>query len=179
MVKSVVKISGYVVDVLGSALLLMKTPLSVIVAIAATLHLIFASAPSVAGAIHAKLQFDVCSVPVVWMLFPECPAVTLPDSAIITRSDFPTLLQIQHHALDQLVASSTANVDLVLNLKHSELLVQDLAVIVRESNLMAKDVLEEILTHFVADARASARALQVLSAKIQSTSDRCVLLDRA
>ncbi|PIL24710.1 hypothetical protein GSI_12596 [Ganoderma sinense ZZ0214-1] len=113
-------------------------------------------------------SFNVCDLPWVPVAFPYCStSVPLPG-----RADFPRLLAIQHHAFDELIAGSSTNSELVLNVKHAELAVRDLVVLVKASNLTAKEPLAEALSLFSVDARRTGRALQLLMSRIHGTVDR-------
>lgn len=173
-------VAVYVLDIASSAFFLMKLPLATVVAAWAMASIISAFVNGIPWpTIELNVPtVDVCTVPLVWVFVPSCPPVILPGSfdQRIRHADFPSLIDIQHRALDDLIAASTANADLVVNLRHAELLVRDLVVMVQESNLTAKATLANALQQFVVGSRVSARKLQILSAKIRGTSDRSASL---
>ncbi|KAH9895964.1 hypothetical protein C8Q73DRAFT_643345 [Cubamyces lactineus] len=109
--------------------------------------------------------------------FPLCAKANEASSTSalsVGQADFPHLMAIQHRAFDQLLGQSSTGTELALNIKKAELTVQDLIVMVRTSNLTIKSVLSETLTHFVIDAKDSARGLQRLSSKIHGTLDSAI-----
>lgn len=128
----------------------------------------FCKIPVVCSALHLP-SFNVCELPLVPVAFPSCG--TLPVE-IVGRADFPSLLAIQHRAFDELVAGSSTNSELVLNVKHAELAVRDLIVLVKASNLTTKEPLADALSLFSIDARRSGRSLQLLMSKIHGSVDR-------
>ena len=114
-------------------------------------------------------SLNVCNLPFIPVIIPQC--ATLPIGAI-GRADFAGLLAIQHRAFDELVASSTTNSELVVNVKHAELAIRDLVVLVKASNLTTKEPLANTLSLFSVDARRTGRGLQLLMSKIHGTIDR-------
>ncbi|KAI0752998.1 hypothetical protein C8Q80DRAFT_1096010 [Daedaleopsis nitida] len=116
-------------------------------------------------------SMSICDYPIISSL-PFCAApATTPTSILPVHADFPSLMEIQHHALDQLTARAEIGADLALNIKHAELAVRDLIIMVQSSNLPIKDILAATLSDFIAEARQTARGLQVLSSKVQGTMD--------
>ncbi|KAI0709983.1 hypothetical protein C8Q76DRAFT_769775 [Earliella scabrosa] len=125
---------------------------------------------------HARNQSTgLCDYPIVSLL-PPCVTSTATSSLSLapsaSRADFPGLVEIQHRALDQLTTKAGAGADLALNIKHAELAVRDLVLMVQTSDLTIKDALASRLLDFVADSRHTARSLQVLSSKVHGTIDR-------
>ncbi|TFK81044.1 hypothetical protein K466DRAFT_502840 [Polyporus arcularius HHB13444] len=122
---------------------------------------------------RANIRAGICEVPVVCLL-PICAAEVsvIPPTPPTTRTDFPGLMAIQHRALDELsIAGHGAAIDLALNMKHAELAVRDLVVMVQSSDLTSRDVLADTLTTFILEAREAGRGLQSLSSKIDGTLD--------
>ncbi|PIL36026.1 hypothetical protein GSI_01686 [Ganoderma sinense ZZ0214-1] len=91
--------------------------------------------------------------------------------------DFPGLMALQSRTLDQLLAHSTAGSQLALNVKHAELAVKDLGIIVKASNLTSKDTLTHALEEFAQDAKDAGRDLQQLSAKLYGIVDTVLAFD--
>ena len=112
---------------------------------------------------------SVCDLPFVPVIIPSCGAH---PPASVGRADFPGLLAIQHRAFDELVANSTTNSELGVNVKHAELAIRDLVVLVKASNLTTKEPLATALSLFSIDARRTGRGLQLLMSKIHGTVDR-------
>lgn len=85
--------------------------------------------------------------------------------------DFPGLMAVQSHTLDELLIHSDAGSQLALSVKHAELAVKDLAIVVRASNLTSKATLAHALDEFAQDAKIVGRELQQLSAKLYGAVD--------
>ncbi|KAI0650194.1 hypothetical protein C8Q79DRAFT_902597 [Trametes meyenii] len=115
-------------------------------------------------------SYQVCNLPVISYL-PTCYKASTTNGSSINSADFPRLLAIQHRALDDFLIHSAAKTEVALNIKHAELAVQDLAVLVQSSNLTVKTMLSDTLSDFVLDAKAAARGLQVFSAQVHGTID--------
>ncbi len=94
----------------------------------------------------------------------------------LRRIDFPGLMDLQSRTLDQLLSHSTAGSELALGIRHAELAVRDLGVIVKVSNLTSKHILAHALQEFSQDARDAGRDLQHLSAKLYGAVDKYVHL---
>lgn len=92
------------------------------------------------------------------------------------RIDFPALMAVQTRTLDQLLSHSAAGSQLALGVKHAELAVKDLGLIVRASNLTTKDLLARSLEEFSQQAKGAGRELQQLSAKLYGAVDTYVSL---
>ncbi|KAI0700647.1 hypothetical protein C8T65DRAFT_580132, partial [Cerioporus squamosus] len=93
------------------------------------------------------------------------------------RIDFPGLMDLQARTLDQLLSHSAAGTQLALGVKHAELAVKDLGIIVKTSNLTSKDVLARNLEEFAQDAKVAGRKLQQLSAKLYGAVDNILAFD--
>ncbi|KAI0690830.1 hypothetical protein C8T65DRAFT_551759, partial [Cerioporus squamosus] len=91
--------------------------------------------------------------------------------------DFPGLMSLQSRTLDHLMAKSTAGSQLALSVKHAELAVKDLGIVVQSSNLTNKHVLARSLNEFATDARVVGRELQQLSAKFYGAVDHVLAFD--
>ncbi|KAI0755775.1 hypothetical protein C8Q74DRAFT_1210495 [Fomes fomentarius] len=128
---------------------------------------------------------------VVFPSFPVCGVTTAAADALTwtfgnigrkparaqERFDFPGLMAVQSRTLDQLLARSTAGSQLALSVKHAELAVKDLGIVVRSSNLTSKDVLARSLDEFAQEAKIVGRQLQQLSAKLYGAVDTVLAFD--
>ena len=90
----------------------------------------------------------------------------------MVRVDYPNFVEVQQHALDEFLGYSDNGSELAVNLKHAELAVRDLIVLVQASDLAVKDALADALMEFVIDAKNAGRDLQLLSAKINGAIDK-------
>lgn len=129
-----------------------------------------------------------CLAPIcaVFPGFPACRVTAAADVLTATfgnvgrkahdydRIDFPALMAVQSRTLDQLLAHSAAGSQLAVGVKHAELAVKDLSIVVRASNLTSKDILGRTLEEFAQQARGAARDLQQLSAKLYGAVDTYV-----
>lgn len=165
---------SHIVDVISTVAVLMKFPLAVLIAILAVTYLTLGSGTLLVRVVRSTLP-SPCDFPVVAAL-PLCdPAPSnLDPMSSIRCADFPSLVKIQNIVLDELIEDSKSGIALAVNIKHAELAVKDLVVVVRASNLTVRDVLARALNDFAADAKTAARGLQRLSARIHGTIDRCV-----
>ena len=106
------------------------------------------------------------------------PLLALCDSrpggvgSILSEPDYPTLMDVQGRAFDHLLGQSEAGITISLDIKNAEIAVRDLVAIVRASDLLKRDLIASALDDFVLDARLAGRALQKLSVKIYSSTDR-------
>nr|VWP01904.1 Histone deacetylase (EC [Ganoderma boninense] len=135
----------------------------------AMMSLDFCKVPMVCSPALASLS--ACNLPLIPAVIPYCSPLSVES---IGRADFPGLLAIQHRAFDELVSGSTTNLELVVNVKHAELAVRDLVVLVKASNLTMKEPLADTLSLFSVDARRTGRGLQLLMSKIHGTVDRII-----
>ncbi|KAI0362862.1 hypothetical protein BV20DRAFT_959432 [Pilatotrama ljubarskyi] len=150
----------------------MKEPVSAVIAGILTVSLLLTTvslAVDVARSTFAS--YNLCEWPLVALL-PPCASAGARQYPSASEIDFPRLVAIQHRALDDFVQQSSAGLDLTLNIKHAELAVQDLIVLVKGSNILSKEPLAETLATFVLDAKESARGLQLFSSKVLGTIDR-------
>ncbi|PIL26968.1 hypothetical protein GSI_10106 [Ganoderma sinense ZZ0214-1] len=99
-----------------------------------------------------------------------------PDTVggILSEPDYPTLMDVQGRAFDNLLGQSETGITISLDIKHAEIAVRDLVAIVRASDLMKRDLIASALDDFVLDARLAGRALQKLSVKIYSSTDSII-----
>ncbi|KAI0742711.1 hypothetical protein C8Q80DRAFT_1109023 [Daedaleopsis nitida] len=117
------------------------------------------------------MSLDFCEYPLVSLFKPSCPTPVAESTHAPLRADFPGLMEIQHRALDELATRAEMGTELALNIKHAELAVRDLMIMVQSSNIPIKDVLAASLSDFIVEARQTARGLQVLASKVHGTMD--------
>lgn len=167
---------------LVDALLIMKKPLSLLIALIALIaFIILALSSSVDFVLAGVSTLDVCKLPFASRVSSSCTPPRPETSMNIVptvhgeRADFPSLIAVQHRALEELIGFSGTGSDLAVNLKHAELAVQDLIILVKASTLSVKEELAQALTDFVVDAKGAARGLNDLSSKISGTTDEYVL----
>ncbi len=162
-------VAYHIVDVVCGAFLILKKPASLVLAFLISMFVVTSLLSSTIDFARAKVA---ASRPCDWPLLSLLPACASPTPPAPERADFPGLLGVQHRALDGFLSQSNTGTELALDLKHAELAVQDLIVLVQASNLTIKDELSTILAEFVVDAKVAAQALHVLSSKLYSTIDR-------
>ncbi len=153
---------------------LMKKPISFLLTILLSAAMVRYSVLFALGVAQADVHsIDFCDMPVISLL-PLCKVASTPPShtSSVARADFPTLMAIQHRALDELSMDSVGGSELVLNIKHAELAVRDLVIMVKSSNLTSKDALADVLTEFLLDAHQAARDLQMFSSKVYGIMDK-------
>ena len=106
------------------------------------------------------------------------PLLALCDSrpgsvgSILSEPDYPTLMDVQGRAFNHLLGQSDTSITISLDIKNAEIAVRDLVPIVRASDLVKRDLIASALDDFVLDARLAGRALQKLSVKIYSSTDK-------
>nr|VWP01846.1 Adenylyl cyclase [Ganoderma boninense] len=167
----------HTLDVVSAALQLMKFPLAVLLAILLTISLFVACLNLIVYILPLALP-SFCDFPVASRLsvcaigFPGLEHMS--GNAAFDHADFPSLIKIQNVVLDDLATGSAGGKDMALNVKHAELAVKDLAVVVRSSNLSVKLPLGEALVEFSTDARTTSRSLQRLSARINGAVDSII-----
>ena len=153
----------------------MKLPLAALLAILVTISLFVACVNLFVYILPLTLP-SLCDFPVASRLSVCAIGSSVPEhvsgNSVFDRADFPSLVKIQNVVLDDLAAGSAGGKELALNVKHAELAVKDLAVVVRSSNLTMKLSLGEALVEFATDARTTSRSLQRLSARINGAVDR-------
>ncbi len=90
---------------------------------------------------------------------------------MLDRADFPGLVKVQGVLLDELLGQYGGETTFAVDVKHAELAVKDLVIVVRASNLTVKVMLADALNNFAIDARASGRNLERLSMQIYGIVD--------
>lgn len=169
-------VTGHAGDIALSTLVLMKRPISVVLAMCITAALLQTGLTYALDVVRSDIQsFDVCDFSLISSTS-ICSKSLMAPTAPVYQADFPALMAIQHRTLSELSANSGASLHLVLNVKHAELAVRDLVIMVKASNLTSRGLLGEVLTEFLLSSRHAARSLQVLSSQIHGTMDRWVPL---
>jgi hypothetical protein len=85
--------------------------------------------------------------------------------------DYPSLVDLQTH-LEPILEITSTGTSLALDVKNSEMAIRDLTTLVKLSDLVCKDELEEKLTEFVGEARDAGRSLQRLGSRVGGAVDR-------
>ncbi|KAF8896156.1 hypothetical protein BD779DRAFT_1639532 [Infundibulicybe gibba] len=152
----------YFITVFGRAISLLKFPLSILLGFYLFALLLNRAAPT----LHRTFA-PVCRLPFASSLTLCAP----PPPAQVRWADFPALEKVQTASLDQLLENAAGGPALALELKRAEMATGDLAVLVRASDMPAREALAGLLNEFVTDAREAGRGLHRLSAKIGGTVD--------
>ncbi|KAJ6510495.1 hypothetical protein C8R45DRAFT_964284 [Mycena sanguinolenta] len=157
----------YILDVLKTAIQLLRRPLSFLVFLwmfAFILHRISHT---------LKAAFSpLCYIPGI-----SSSALCLPDGyAPVSNlapkwADYPSLVDVQSATLEQLLDDSSSGSVLALKIKKAEMATTDLVTLVRVSDLKSRDMLGDALRRFVDDARVAGRALNKLNAKVSGAVD--------
>ncbi|KAF8867834.1 hypothetical protein BD779DRAFT_1685251 [Infundibulicybe gibba] len=152
----------YFITVFGRAISLLKFPLSILLGFYLFALLLNRAAPT----LHRTFA-PICRLP-----FASSLALCAPPPPVQVRwADFPALEKVQTASLDQLLENAAGGPALALELKRAEMATGDLAVLVRASDMPAREALAGLLNEFVTDAREAGRGLHRLSAKIGGTVD--------
>ena len=163
------KLFCHIVDVVLNALLLLKQPMAWLLAIFLSSYVVSYMAASAMDEIcgwSVLSRLPICSVD-------DASKVPATDTSSPTNSaDFPSLVAVQHRAVDHFTTFADTGYGLAVDLKQAELAVQDLILLVKASNLTLKYELSSALEEFVIDAKTIGRGLQGFSAKVYGTIDR-------
>ena len=170
-----VSASTYVIDVVGTAVRLLKRPISFFLFLY-LLGLLLARASST---IRSTLS-PLCFVPGLSRL---CPAplthaqrgANKGHDAKPQWADYPGLVRVQGQTLGALLDEAGTGRGLALEIAHAQIATRDLAALVAVSDLTARDALAESLTGFVKAAQKAGRGLQRFSAKVSGAVDKYVL----
>ena len=112
----------------------------------------------------------VCLLPIASRLA-QCNSHEVADDIPLAYVDYPTLMEVQGRAMDTLLVQSENGLSLAVDVKHAEIAIKDLVVVVNASGIPNRHLLTAALRDFVIDSKASGRALQKLSSKIYSAMD--------
>jgi hypothetical protein len=114
--------------------------------------------------------------PVCYLPFVSRSALCAPLDPNVLRhpkwADFPQLMQAQGSAFERILDRSAGGSGLALEIREAEFATADLATLVRHSDLQSNDVLADLLTVFVKDAKKTARSLTKLSSKVGGAVDK-------
>lgn len=120
--------------------------------------------------IQTRLTHQLCAVPLAGFLFSTCAEPeTLKPYAI---PDYPQLVHLQTKF--EGILESSAGGALALDLQYSEMAVRDLGTMVKNSDLLDKEILGEKLEEFVYSAREAGVELLTLGSRVGSVVDRQV-----
>jgi len=81
-------------------------------------------------------------------------------------------MEVQGSTFERLLDGSAGGSGLALEVRKAEFATADLATLVRHSDLRSNDVLADLLTTFVKDAKKTARSLTKLSSKVGGAVDK-------
>ncbi|KAG2112783.1 hypothetical protein BD769DRAFT_1630136 [Suillus cothurnatus] len=93
-------------------------------------------------------------------------------------ADFPKLMQVQSSTFEQLLDGSVGGSILSLEIRKAEFAMADLMTLVRNSDLEFNEILSDLLTTFVKDAKKTARGLTKLSSRVGGTIDNVMAVNR-
>lgn len=172
-----VSASTYVIDVVGTAVRLLKRPISFFLFLY-LLGLLLARASST---IRSTLS-PLCFVPGLSRL---CPAplthaqrgANKGHDAKPQWADYPGLVRVQGQTLGALLDEAGTGRGLALEIAHAQIATRDLAALVAVSDLTARDALAESLTGFVKAAQKAGRGLQRFSAKVSGAVDNVMAVN--
>lgn len=204
----------YVTDVVATALMYLKLPLAVLLAVVIGGLGLFGMFHLILGAIHGSfaavvhgsthtvggiirsflnltrgsedvlqqlLSFNITSVAAEGVLcalplslLALCDTRSSGVGGVPPQPDYPTLIEVQGRAFDHLLGQSETGIAISLDIKHAEIVVRDLVAVIHASDLLKRDLIASALDDFVLDARLAGRALQKLSVKIYSSTDKYV-----
>ena len=113
-------------------------------------------------------------------LSPLCILPGMSKSALCAPSkpvlsvNFEKLIDIQGSAFEQLVEESAGGSQLSIDVLRAEMATQDLANLVRYSNLQSRDNIADMLHTIGRDAKKTGRGLSKLNARVVGAIDECV-----
>jgi len=81
-------------------------------------------------------------------------------------------MEAQGSTFERLLDGSAGGSGLALEIRKAEFAMADLASLVRHSDLKSNDVLADLLTAFVKDAKKTARSLTKFSSKVGGAVDK-------
>ncbi|KAG1738380.1 uncharacterized protein EDB91DRAFT_457555 [Suillus paluster] len=163
--------SAYILDVFLRAVRLMRIPLSVML----FLWMMTFVMVRLSGALRTAFA-PMCYLPLV-SRSALCAPLDLTASHDPKWADFPQLMQVQGSTFEQLLDGSVGGSELSLEIRKAEFATADLTTLVRHSDLKSNDVLADLLTTFVKDAKKTARSLTKLSSKIGGAVDNIMAVN--
>lgn len=120
-----------------------------------------------------------CDVPVVSLLckaseYPNIPVFATVPAKTIYRAAFPSLMDMEAAAFEQLLGDSAAASGLSLQIKKAQLSASAVSAIVQGSGLPKEQYIVALLEDIVSNAKDTSRSLQYYDKKIASAVDRYV-----
>ncbi|KAJ7186794.1 hypothetical protein C8R46DRAFT_1058059 [Mycena filopes] len=161
--------AGYVLDVLRTAILLLRKPLSFLVFLWMFAFII----SRISHTLRAAFS-PLCYIPGIsrsTLCLPDGYATPFDGRRAPKWADYPTLVDVQSATIEQLLDESSSGSALALKIKKAEMATTDLVTLVRVSELKSRDMLGDALRQFVDDARTTGRALNKLNAKVGGAVD--------
>jgi hypothetical protein len=158
--------SIYILDIVLRAVRLMRIPLSIML----FLWMFSFAMIRLSGALRTAFA-PMCYLPVV-SRSALCAPLDPNASQMPKWANFPQLMEAQGSTFDQLLAGSVGGSGLSIEIRKAEFATADLATLVRHSDLKSNDILADLLTTFVKDAKKTARSLTKLSSRIGGAVDK-------
>ena len=174
LASSLIHVVCYIAEVLGTAVRVMKLPLSM-----ALVVLVCGYTLSIMSGAIASALAPICSTPVISLLcVTSKPREPRPPNTDRTPrwADFPSLLNVESKTFASLLDEMVEGPGLALEIKKAEMATSDLATLVRFSDLKSRELLADSLSEFVKDARKVGRGLTRFSSKVGGTVDTYVHL---
>ncbi|KAJ3528845.1 hypothetical protein NM688_g7937 [Phlebia brevispora] len=156
----------YTLDILRAAVLMLRYPLAIVLAI---WLLTFLSASCMD--VIRDFMSPLCHIPVVGsvcLLMTKAPTAA-PSSS--QRADYPRLGDIQGRALDQLLVESAAGLVRDAEIRTVEMATTDLITLVKVSELNTGEILIDTLQDIAQNARRVEKSLNVLNARVNRAVD--------
>lgn len=161
----------YLFDVLSTAIRLLRRPLYALVFLWLLALIIGYISQTLRGAFA-----PLCYLPGLYgsrLCNPASPSHR--KGGHVQWADYPKLVDVQSVTFEHLLDESISGSGLSLEIKKAEMATTDLVTLVRVSNLKSRDILGDMLSEFVVDAKKTGRDLQKLSSKIGGAVDKSVL----
>ncbi|KAK7677625.1 hypothetical protein QCA50_019436 [Cerrena zonata] len=125
-----------------------------------------------------KIVRPVCDVPVLSTFCGDLAAHRFDSrqtgsasTGVVPKPDFPALVSLQSVSLSELMAGSADGSQLSLDIKMAQMATSDLISLVKVSDLTTRGSIADALEAFVDEARATARDLQKLNARVSGAVD--------
>ncbi|KAG1770948.1 hypothetical protein EDD22DRAFT_864580 [Suillus occidentalis] len=163
--------SIYILDIFLRAVRLMRIPLSIML----FLWMLSFAMIRLSGALRTAFA-PMCYLPVV-SRSALCAPLDPSASQVPKWADFPQLMETQGSTFEKLLAGSVGGSGLSIEIRKAEFATADLATLVRHSDLKSNDVLADLLSTFVKDAKKTARSLTKLSSRIGGAVDNVMAVN--
>ncbi|CAK5265552.1 unnamed protein product [Mycena citricolor] len=159
--------SWYFLDVSKRVILLLRIPLSTLL----FLWIVAFLCGLMSHTIRAMIS-PMCFVPGISSSSFCVPPVSVSLGQGLPKwADFPSLVNMQTAAIEQLLDESSSGSALALQIKKAEIATTDLVTLVGVSELKSRESLSNALRSFVDDARKAGRSLNKLNAKVAGAVD--------